>query len=184
MGYEGAPFQPGNKMGQGRPRGSRNKRSRQAQEVLNRYGASIVTKAVSVALEPEKDEMGRPKEPVKRDRSVLRQLVGKALASTKELPVKIGPLPMGTAQELSQSFEKVMKKLSSGQISVSEAQGIAALMEVRRRVIETESLEGRLRALEQNQGVRPPAVAAPPPSAEIEANCSDQNSRPSEEEPL
>jgi|HubBroStandDraft_5_1064220.scaffolds.fasta_scaffold07031_1 hypothetical protein len=42
-----------------------------------------------------------------------------------------------------------MKKVASGQISPSEALEIADLMNHRRRIIETESHEIRLRALEQ-----------------------------------
>jgi hypothetical protein len=59
---------------------------------------------------------------------------------------------VGTAEELSQSSEKLIKKVTSGKISLSHALGFADLMEHRRLFIETEDHEKRLRAVEQRAG--------------------------------
>jgi hypothetical protein len=64
-------------------------------------------------------------------------------------PVNTGPLPTGSAAELSQSSVKLMKKVTSGQLTPNEGLEIADLMDHRRRIIETENHEGRLRALEK-----------------------------------
>jgi hypothetical protein len=44
--------------------------------------------------------------------------------------------------------------MTSGQISTSEASGIVELFEHRRRIIETENLETRIRALEQKMAAK------------------------------
>lgn len=47
----GKPFEPGNKMGRGRPKGSRNKRAAEVQAILDQYAPAIVMKTVRTALE-------------------------------------------------------------------------------------------------------------------------------------
>jgi hypothetical protein len=57
-------------------------------------------------------------------------------------------LPLTTVEELSRAWEKVWKKMARGQFTPSEAQTMASMLEGRRRAIETEELERRLRRLE------------------------------------
>ena len=57
--------------------------------------------------------------------------------------------PMGTAAELSQSSEKLMNRVTSGQIGLSDAKGTADLLAQHRHILETENLEKRIRAIEQ-----------------------------------
>ena len=66
----------------------------------------------------------------------------------KEAPVNIGSLPTGTISEVSKSSEALVKKATSGKLTITEAQGIADLLEGRRKVIETEDLARRVAALE------------------------------------
>ena len=56
--------------------------------------------------------------------------------------------PITTAEELSRAWEKVWKKMGLGQFTPGEAQTMTSLLEGRRRAIETEELERRLRRLE------------------------------------
>jgi hypothetical protein len=85
----------------------------------------------------------------KGDVQVLRILLGHILPRNRESPLKTGPLPMGTAADLSQASQKLMNKVTSGQIGLSDAKGIADLLEHRRHILETENLENRIRAIEQ-----------------------------------
>jgi hypothetical protein len=85
----------------------------------------------------------------KGDAQVLRILLGHILPRRRELPLKTGPLPMGTAAELSQVSQRLMNKVTSGQIGLRDAKGIADLLEQRRQILETENLEKRVRAIEQ-----------------------------------
>ena len=134
----GRPFQPGNQFGRGRPRGSRNKKTLISQELLDNHAEALTRQALKLAL--------------KGDSQMVRTLLGYILPQRRDLPLKTGPLPMGSAAQLSQASEKLMKRVTSGQISTSEALKIADLLEHRRHIIETENFEMRLRVLEQSAG--------------------------------
>jgi hypothetical protein len=51
MEKRGRPFEVGNKLGRGRPRGSRNKRTLAVQELLNGHTEGLVRKALVMALQ-------------------------------------------------------------------------------------------------------------------------------------
>ena len=136
----GRPFEPGNKFGRGRPRGSRNHGSLVAQDLLASHSEPVVRQALVLAL--------------KGDGPLLRTLLGHILSRRRDLPVKTGPLPTATAEELSQTSEKLMKRVASGQISPGEALELFTLLEHRRHMIETEGIAMRLHILEQ-RGDRP-----------------------------
>ena len=139
MAVRGKPFQPGNKFGRGRPRGSRNKLAVAAQELINLHSDSIVRTSIIVAV---KDKKVAP----------LLALLDRIVPVRKEAPVNIGSLPTGNISEVSKSSEALVKKATSGKLTITEAQGIADLLEGRRKVIETEDLALRLAALEsQNE---------------------------------
>ena len=130
----GRPFEPGNKFGRGRPRGSRNQ-SALTQKLLDEHAPALLRKALVLALQG--------------DSATLRILLSHILPRPKDPPVRIGPLPMGSAEELLQARESLMKKVASGQLTPHEAQPIDSLIEGQRRIIETHVLDKRLRALEQ-----------------------------------
>ena len=131
----GRPFPVGNKLGRGRPKGSRNKKTLVAQELLENYSAAIMRDAIAKARA--------------RDAPTQRYLLSLIVPRRKDLPVKFGRLPMRNAQELCSSSEKLMKKVATGKISVAEASGLTELMEQRRRIIETSLRETRLCAIEE-----------------------------------
>jgi len=130
----GKPFKPGNKLGRGRPPGSRNKKSLLPQEVLSEYGDRLIRKALHVAL--------------KGDSAMLRMFLGHLLPKQAEPAVKVGPLRFGTAEELNQGLNRVMELVAAGQLNLSAAKDITDMIETRRRVIDTKELEGRVRLLE------------------------------------
>jgi hypothetical protein len=130
----GRPFEPGNKLGRGRPPGSRNKRRRHGQKVFDEYSEMLIQRALGLAL--------------KGDIPLLRLLLPYALQRPAEWAVKTGPLPSGTIEELNQSSEKLLERVASGKISLEQARVLSALLERRREVLETRELEERVRALE------------------------------------
>jgi hypothetical protein len=131
----GRPFEPGNQLSRGRPRGSRNKRSWRSQQLLEEYGEAIVHKALVLALQG--------------DPPLLRTFLAYLLRRPEDRPVETGPLQIGNAEELSKTLENVLMKVASGKLNLGQAQGVATLLEGRRRVLETEELEKRVRVLEQ-----------------------------------
>jgi hypothetical protein len=137
MATRGRPFETGNKFGRGRPRGSRNKTTKVAQELLNSHAEPIVRKALLMALQ------GEP--------PILRAVLDRILPVRRETPVQLGPLPMATIADLFKASETVLKKVASGRLTITEAQGVAGLIEGRRKVIETDDIDKRLRAVEEKQ---------------------------------
>jgi hypothetical protein len=133
----GRPFEPGNKFGRGRPRGSRNKRTLIALQLLDEHAESIVRKALVKALQEQGDS------------HMLQALLPYILPRPKDVPVKTGILRIGTAKELSQSLEMILKKACNGELTLSQAQEFATLLEARRQFLQTEEFETRLRALEK-----------------------------------
>jgi len=137
MAKRGRPFEPGNKLGRGRPRGSRNKTTMAAQELLNSHAEPVMRKALLMAMQG--------------NAPILRAVMDRILPARGDAPVKIGHLPVATIADLSKASETVLKKAASGELSLTEAKGVADLIEGRRKIIETEEIEKRLRAVEAKQ---------------------------------
>jgi hypothetical protein len=142
---KGRPFEKGNKCGRGRPRGSRNKKTLLAQELLDSHGPALIRSALLKAL--------------KGDAPLMRALLSHVLPRRTSVPVKIGPLPMATAEELSQTSQHVLNKVAAGQIAPSEGRDISALLEAHRKIIETEEFDKRLRAVEERLQDQPTSDA-------------------------
>jgi hypothetical protein len=131
----GRPFGPGNKFGRGRPRGSKNKCSGKAQQLLDEYAEPLIRKALALGIQG--------------DKQILRLLAPYLLRKPEDRPVQTGPLAVGTAEELSKTSENILKRVTSGKLSLADAQSMSILIENRRRSLETEEFEMRMRALEK-----------------------------------
>jgi len=129
----GRPFEPGNKFGRGRPRGSKNKRTQLAQKLFEDHSAAIMALAINAS---------------RQDRQMLRMLASRIAPRPRNVPVKVGSLPIGTLEDLDQASTAILKKALSGQISWSEAAEACGAIETRRSVLVSPTLEGRVSALE------------------------------------
>lgn len=107
MAARGRPFQPGNKFGRGRPRGSRNKATLAAQALLDGHSDTLIKKCMHMALSG--------------DATAMRLCMERLLPTRKELPVSVAPLRGRTAGEIAQSSERLLKQFSSGQLTPAEA---------------------------------------------------------------
>jgi len=58
-------------------------------------------------------------------------------------------LRTATTEELSESFEQILKKVCSGEITLSQARELVVLMEARRDMVKTEEFDKRLRVVEK-----------------------------------
>jgi hypothetical protein len=142
----GRPFEPGNKFGRGRPRGSKNQRTQLAQKLFEDNSAAIMALAINTS---------------RQDRQMLRMLASRIAPRQRNVPVKIGSLPIDTLEDLDQASAAVLKKALSGRIDWGEAAEAAAVIETRRSVLESRNLERRVSVLESTgAGVRP--IAAEP----------------------
>jgi len=136
MATGGRPFERGNKMGRGRPKGSRNKLTQQAREIFETHAASVMRKGVSVALQG--------------DTRLLTTFVNRLLGP-QTFPKKFGKLPMRTTGDLMDTFDLVAKQLGAGEITLSEAQELLSIIEQRRKLIETHDMERRLQNVEEGR---------------------------------
>jgi hypothetical protein len=134
MATRGRPFQPGNRLGRGRPAGSRNRTTRAAQELLENHAENLMRRCLADALQG--------------DKQAQRLCLERLLPPCRERPVGMQAPPITTAEELSRAWEKLWKKMGGGQFTPGEAQTMASMLEGRRRAMDTEDLERRLRRLE------------------------------------
>ena len=133
----GKPFEPGNKIGRGRPRGSRNKATVLAQELLDSYSEPLIRRCIMMAMQG--------------DASAMRLCIDRILPTRRELPVKIGKLPTRTAEDLVKASETVTQKVTAGELTLGQGQAFAEVFDRRREVILTHDIDQRVRAMEAQQ---------------------------------
>ena len=131
----GRPFQPGNKFGKGRPRGSLNKVSAKAKEIFSDRSVALARQCVVLAL--------------KGDTKALQMCLDRAIPIQRDYRVDIGSLPMATAADIAKASEIVTQKAARGKIGLEQAARFAQMLEWRRSAIETHDLAPRVFALEQ-----------------------------------
>ncbi len=140
----GRPFEPGNKFGRGRPKGSLNKQAQLAQKLFEKNAPAIMALAINRCRE---------------DPAILKLLTGRIVPRQRDLLVSIGRLPMTTLEDLERASATTLKKATSGKISLSDATEISAMIENRRRVLVAQELERRISVLEN--GGWPPTGGSP-----------------------
>src|ERR1039457_2850225 len=102
----GRPFEPGNKLGRGRPKGSPNKKPQHAQKLFDDNAAAILALAINSSRE---------------NPQMLRMLASRIVPRQRDLSVKIGRLPLKTLPDLDRASEVTIQKATSGKIGLSEA---------------------------------------------------------------
>lgn len=130
----GRPFQPGNKFGRGRPPGSRNKVARVCQDTLDSHAAPLTKKCLVMAYQGNTTAMRLCMErltPARRHRTL-----------TFKMP------RVKTLADVATASESVLSGVARGQLTPAEGQAFYLMLEGRRRMIETQEMDQRLRALE------------------------------------
>jgi hypothetical protein len=131
----GRPFEPGNKFGQGRPKGSRNKTTLVAQRLLEEYSEPIVRKCIVDAL--------------KGDGPSRRICMERILPAQRDACIGI-KLPRAiTAKDVDKAAERVLHSVATGRISPASGEAVARILELRRKAIETAELQTRITKLEE-----------------------------------
>jgi hypothetical protein len=129
----GKPFEPGNKMGKGRPAGSRNTKNKFL-EILEGHVQPIVKKAALMALNG--------------DRVLLRVCIERLISVAQ--PQATGfRLPKGGGEpDMQKVLIRVLEQTSKGRVSPQDAESIASFVESFIRAKAAIEHEGRLTALE------------------------------------
>lgn len=130
----GRPFEPGNKMGRGRPKGSRNKRSTQAQQILDQYTDSLIKKCVAKALEG--------------DTRALALCMERILPAMREPGVRIRMPRLEELKDIDLATQRLVNDIANGNVTPSEGEKIYAILQNRRNTIENRQTEARLTEVE------------------------------------
>src|SRR5713226_10585370 len=121
----GRPFEPGNKYGHGRPRGSRNKGTGLCQKTLEFYGEMVTKKLVQEAL---------------RGNSMALRLCIERLMPVRRQPTLRFKLPLTkTVDEVAAASEALVDGVARGQLTPAEGQALTEMLEGRRRVMENQA---------------------------------------------
>jgi hypothetical protein len=149
----GRPFQPGNQFGRGRPKGSPNKKTQAAQQLFEQHSPTIMALAINRCRE---------------DRQMLRMFASNLVPKRRGGTVNLGGLALDTLEDLNRASAAVLKKAISGKIAREEALEICSMIETRRRVLETQDVDRRLRTVMEN-------LPAPRESGDAEPGRDEQS---------
>ncbi len=130
-GTRGKPFEPGNP---GRVRGSRNRATVAAEALLEGEAEALTRKAVNMALAG--------------DTVALRLCLERLVPPRKDRPLAFDLPPINDAKDHPAVLASVLQAVAGGDLTPTEGQAFAGLMEQHRRAIETADIVGRLEALE------------------------------------
>jgi hypothetical protein len=126
------PGQSGNP--NGRPQGSRNKATLAMESLMEADAEAITRKCIERAKEG--------------DMAAIRLCMDRLYPPRKDSPVSFELSPMVTAADAVQVMGAILMALASGEITPSEAQAVAGIVETFRRTIETSEMEARIAELE------------------------------------
>ncbi len=129
----GRPFEPGNKLGRGRPKGSPNKK-KPGQDLLDEYAPHLVRKCIAEAMQG--------------DRSALRLCMERISPARRGACIRMNLPPIKTAEDVNKAAEKVTQAIRRGEITPAEGDTMMNILESRSRVIERVQWESRLEAME------------------------------------
>jgi hypothetical protein len=121
----------------GRPKGSRHKTTLAIQALLDGEGEALTRKAIDMALAG--------------DTTALRLCLERIAPPRKDAPVRFDLPPMEGAQNAAAAMGAILAGVASGDLTPSEATGIAGLIEAYRKALETTELETRIKTLEDKQ---------------------------------
>jgi hypothetical protein len=130
-------FASGNALG-GKTKGARHKATMAVETLLDGQVDQLTQKAVDAALGG--------------NMTAMRLCLERICPPRKDRPVLIDLPDMINSEGASRVMAGILEAVAEGDITPDEASGVAALVEVYRKTLETSELEGRLQALEQAKG--------------------------------
>jgi hypothetical protein len=131
----GRPFPPGNRFGRGRPKGSRNKRSAQALQILDQYSESLIKKCIAKGLEG--------------DTRALALCMERLLPALREPGVRLKLPKLNQLQDVNLAQQRVLQAIANGNITPVEGQTIASVLENHGKTLEGQEMEDRITKLEK-----------------------------------
>ncbi|MFZ0106736.1 MAG: DUF5681 domain-containing protein [Thiobacillus sp.] len=124
----------------GRPRGTRNKATLLALNLMEDAAAEITQAVITAA------RMG--------DLAAAKLVLERLAPPLRERPISIELPDTSTTAGVSKAQQVIIEAVGKGELLPGEGSTLAALVESRRRALETEDLERRLNDLEEQQRSR------------------------------
>ena len=137
----GRPFQPGNKYGRGRPKGSRNKITQAWDELQEQYGEAVFRKCFAMALQG--------------DRLALRLCIERLVAIRRDATVDLKLPSTRTVEGVDKASDTLLQAISRGELTPEQGESLTAILDRRCRIIEVAEFEERLKKLEEARTPRP-----------------------------
>jgi len=133
----GKPFQPGNKYGRCRPPGSRNKNVSGLQQMLESHGETLIKKCLLMALQG--------------NITPLRLCFEQLFPARQQRALQFRLPAIKTIADLASASETVVRGVTRGLLTPSEGQAFTVILDGRRRMVESEEFDLRVRALEEGR---------------------------------
>lgn len=128
----GRPFEKGNP---GRPKGAKNKATVVAEELLDGEAEALTRKLIEKAKEG--------------NMTALRLCLERICPPRKDRPIHVELPNVANAGDAVTAIGAILENVAYGEITPSEGQALASMIEVYRRVLETQELENRIKVLER-----------------------------------
>jgi hypothetical protein len=138
----GRPFEPGNKLGRGRPKGSRNKSNSVVRQRLEENAEPLVVRQLSAAL----------RDCVKSRTWCLDHL--DRLWEKERLTGKLKLPPIRTLDNIAEACDIVLNAVANHKRTAADGQALCAMLGERRNTIQAQEQDRRLEALERLEKVR------------------------------
>jgi len=142
----GRPFEPGNKAGRGRPKGSRNRDSGPVKAIFDEYAPHLARKVVAKALEG--------------DPQALRICMDRIMPVPRDAGIPIHLPKIKSMGDVADAAGKVTRDMGKGNLSPSEGERMMNVLETHARLIENSETEKRVEKLEEHMA----ATKTPYPS--------------------
>ena len=126
----GRPFPPGNTLGRGRPKGSRNREKSPIQHLLDEYAPHIMRKCMAQALDGNSSSM--------------RLCVERIFPSRRGALIQLNLPSIRTAEDVGRAAEKVTQAIRRGKLTPAEGNEMMNHLESRSRIIEGAKFETQL----------------------------------------
>ena len=130
----GVPFEPGNKHGRGRPKGSRNKGFFQAHKLFQQHAEPVMAKGLAGALQAD---------------SRLQHLYIKQINAHFDPSAKLKSPAIRTTADLNQAVDIVVNALAAGKITPARCSALLSGLSKKANIMELHEVAERLQRLEQ-----------------------------------
>jgi len=131
----GRPFEPGNRFGRGRTKGSRNKATAEALALFYEYKDPLIKKCIARALEGEV--------------RALALCIERILPPLREPTVRLRMPKLEKLKDAQLALQRLVENLGKGNITPQEAEKVHGILADIRDHIEAGEIDDRLTALEK-----------------------------------